>query len=220
MDRPLRVALAEDHPRLAESLAEKLRLFPGRVEFLFHAPNGRALLERLAEHAGVDVVLMDIEMPVLDGIQATAEVAARHPHVKVLMLTVFDDERRIAQAIQAGAAGYLLKDETPERLMESIEAVARGEGALSALVAARALALLREPRRDPRDGAAEDFGLSAREQEVLRQLAAGLDHQRIAANLFIAPATVRKHLENLYRKLEVDNKVRAVEKARRAGLLS
>lgn len=87
-------------------------------------------------------------------------------------------------------------------------------------MAARALALLREPERAPRDGAGEDFGLSAREREVLQQLAAGLDHQRIAANLFIAPATVRKHLENLYRKLEVDNKLRAVEKARRHGLLS
>lgn len=219
MSAPLRVALTEDNPHLAASIEEKVRLFPERLAFQFRAAEGCALLASLAEHAGVDVLLMDIEMPGMDGIRATAEVRARHPQIRVLMLTVFDDEARIAQAIRAGASGYLLKDEPPQKLLEAIEAVARGDGAMSPPVAARALAMLREPQRAPRMEGPVDFGLSPREIQVLRQLATGLGHQEIAANLFVSPATVRKHLENLYRKLEVDNKLRAVDKARRSGLL-
>ena len=218
-ERILRVALAEDNGRLARSIEERLRLFPERIEFQWRAADGVDLLERLAEHAGVDVVLLDIEMPRMDGIRAAAELARLHPHVRALMLTVFDDEARISDALRAGAAGYLLKDEPPERLLAAIEAVARGEGALSTPVAAKAISLLREPGRAPRSEAAEDFGLSPRERQVLVQLAAGLGHQEIAANLFVSPSTVRKHLENLYRKLDVDNKLRAVDKARRHGLL-
>ena len=219
MSHPLRIALAEDNSSLAALILEKLALFPERLNCLFHAANGALLLERLAEHAAVDVVLMDIEMPVLDGIQTTERLVARHPHIRVLVLTVFDDERRISEAVRAGAAGYLLKDEPPDRLLEAIEAVARGEGALSAAVTGRTLALLRDPTRVPTVQPADTSILSPRELAVLTQLATGLTHREIASNLFIAPATVRKHIENLYRKLEVSGRIPAIDKARKLGLL-
>ena len=215
----IRVALAENKPFLAQAVQDKLALFPDAFSFQFHAVDGRELLDRLTEHPGVDAVLMDIEMPVMDGIEATAEVSERFPHVKVIMFTVFDDEKRIFQAIRAGAMGYLLKDETPPALRDAIVSIMAGGAPMSPTIAAKSLKLLRDPSRSDLAPVPTDFALTPREIEVLEQLSQGLEYQEIAANLFIAPATVRKHIENIYPKLQVNNKMRAVNKATRHGII-
>jgi len=216
----IRIALAEDDKHLAEAIRVKIGLFPGELEFVFHAKNGQELLDRLADHAGVDTVLMDIEMPTMDGIEATRLLSERHPHIKVIMFTVFDDERRIFQAIQAGAMGYLLKDETPEALRDAISMIMSGGAPMSPSIAAKSLQILRDPSRAEKEAEPNsEYSLTPRETEVLEQLSQGLEYREIAANLFIAPATVRKHIENIYRKLQVDNKMRAVKKASRHGLI-
>ena len=216
---PIRIALAEDKLFLAEAIRQKIGLFPDDLEFRFHATDGHALLARLSEHAGVDAILMDIEMPGMDGIAATAEVSRRFPHIKVIMFTVFDDEQRIFQAIQAGAMGYLLKDESPGTLRDAIVAIMAGGAPMSPSIAAKSLQLLRDPARAATPASGEEFALTPREVEVLEQLSQGLEYREIAGNLFISPATVRKHIENIYRKLQVNNKMRAVKKASRHGLI-
>ncbi|MCP4290505.1 MAG: response regulator transcription factor [bacterium] len=215
----IRVALAEDKPFLAQALEDKLKLFPDTLEFIFWAKDGKDLLDRLTDHPGVDVVLMDIEMPVMDGIEATDSVCERFPHVKVIMFTVFDDEHRIFKAIEAGAMGYLLKDEPPQAVHDAIVTMTEGGAPMSPTIAAKSLQLLRDPSRGRKKAESKEFSLTKREVEVLEQLSQGLEYQEIAGNLFISPATVRKHIENIYRKLQVNNKMRAVKKATRHGLI-
>ncbi len=216
---PIRIALAEDKPYLAQAIQEKLELFPETINFEFSAVDGQDLLTRLEKHPGVDIVLMDIEMPVLDGIAATEEVCRRFPHIKVIMYTVFDDEHRIFKAIEAGAMGYLLKDEPPQAVHDAIVMITRGGAPMSPTIAAKSLQLLRDPSRGQETVAPCEFHLTKREIQVLEQLSQGLEYQEIATNLFISPSTVRKHIENIYRKLQVNNKMRAVKKATRHGLI-
>ncbi|NOZ73858.1 MAG: response regulator transcription factor [FCB group bacterium] len=208
----IRVAIAEDNSFLAQSIKEKLELFPEDIELIFIASNGEELLELLDQSGPVDVVLMDIEMPRMDGIQATRFLREKHPQIKILMQTVFDDEQRIYDAVNAGAMGYLLKDEPPHKVIESIRAVVAGGASMSESVMAKSLELLRNPDR-AKTSKSEDFGLTEREIDVLQQIRQGLEYREISANLFISPSTVRKHLENIYRKLDVNNKMQAVNKA-------
>lgn len=215
----LRIALAEDKSFLAQVISTKLGLFPDELELVFHAVDGVDLLARLAENPGVDAILMDIEMPRMDGIEATAEVCARFPHIKVIIFTVFDDEQRIFDAVQAGAMGYLLKDESPEAIRTAIMTIMAGGAPMSPTIAAKSLQLLRDPTRVEAKKAEPESGLTKREIAVLEQISQGLDYREIATNLIISPATVRKHIENIYRKLQVNNKMRAVSKASRQGLI-
>ena len=215
----IRIALAEDKSFLAGAIKAKIELFPEDLEFQFHATDGHDLIARLDGHAGVDAILMDIEMPGMDGIEATREVGRRFPHIKVIMFTVFDDEQQIFQAIQAGAMGYLLKDETPAAIRDAIIMIMNGGAPMSPTIAAKSLKLLRDPARAEAEIPKQEYNLTKREVDVLEQISQGLEYKEIAANLFISPATVRKHIENIYRKLQVNNKMRAVKKASRHGLI-
>ncbi len=212
-DSKIRVAIAEDNGLLAQSIRDKLALFPNDIEFRFRADNGRALCDRLKTDPSIDAILMDIEMPEMDGISATAIIKERHPEIRIIMLTVFDDEDKIFRSIQAGADGYLLKEESPDRLRESLQLIMQGGAPMTPVIAARALDLLRHPERiqkiEPEDGPS----LSKREIEVLESLSEGLDYKEIAEKLVISPFTVRKHIENIYRILQVNNKMKAVRKA-------
>lgn len=209
----IKIALAEDNDLLAGSIKEKLELFSDRIEFKFRAKNGNELIEKLEANSEVDTILMDIEMPELNGIEATEFIKNKYSRIKVIMLTVFDDEEKIFNSIQAGANGYLLKDESPDRIFESIEMIINGGAPMSPIIAAKTLELLRNPIASHSDDQESDFSLSKREIEVLEQLSNGDDYIKIASLLFISPATVRKHIENIYKKLEVHNKVQAVQKA-------
>ncbi len=215
----IRVAIAEDNDFLATSIEEKLDLFNREIEFKFRSKNGKELLEKLDENHNVDIILMDIEMPVMNGITAIEIIREKYPQIKSIILTVFDDEENIFSAIQAGAMGYLLKDKTPNTIINGIKMVAEGGAPMSPTIAAKSLEFLRNPdciaSKEPR----EDFCLSKREVEVLDQLSHGLDYNEIAKNLFISPSTVRKHIENIYKKLQVNNKMKAVRKALKHSII-
>lgn len=215
----IRIALAEDNAFLAKSIQEKIALFPEELKFKFHAFNGQLMLNALEYDANVDVILMDIQMPEMDGIRATEAIAGRYPQCRVIMLTVLDDEEHIFQAIRAGANGYLLKDEAPDRLLAGIKEIMDGGAPMSPGIALKALKLMRNPLTAEQTPQGEEANLSGRELDVLTHLSKGFDYKQIAENLFISPATVRKHIENIYQKLQVHNKMEAVTKAQKQRLI-
>ncbi|WP_442846577.1 response regulator [Leeuwenhoekiella sp. H156] len=215
---PVRIAIAEDKFFLAQSLKEKLSFFKD-FDLRLTAENGQVLIEKLQEQPNIDLILMDIEMPVLNGIEATAQVKEQFPHIKVIMLTVFDDDIHVFKAIQAGADGYLLKETPPEALKSGIEETLAGGAAMNPAIAMRTLKLLRNPDAVSHLEQQEQIALSQREIEVLEQLAKGLSYTKISENLVVSPSTVRKHIENIYKKLQVHNKLEAVKKARKNNLI-
>lgn len=209
----IELAIAEDNEFLIKSITEKLSLFPDKFKIVFVGRNGKEMVDYISTNKKPDVILMDIEMPVMDGIRATELIAEKFPKIKIIMLTVFDDEEKIFNAIKAGASGYLLKDEPVERLLENIEIVLFGGAPMSATIAAKTLQLLRRSEKSSTVEVINDFNLSKREIEILELLKQGYDYNRAAEQLFISPFTVRKHIENIYRKLQVNNKMQAVQKA-------
>lgn len=216
----IRIAVAEDNAFLAKSIQDKIALFPTQLKFKFQAFNGKLFLEKLTEDPNVDVILMDIQMPEMDGIETTRFISERHPQIKVIMLTVLEDEESIFQAILAGANGYLLKDENPKMLLESILSIVEGGAPMSAGIALKALRLLRNPLKPEQQTTTEKKPeLSSREIDVLNQLSKGMDYKQIAENLIISPATVRKHIENIYAKLQVHNKMEAVNLAQKHRII-
>lgn len=212
----IKVALAEDNTFLAHSLINKLGLFDD-FKVKFHALNGEDLLSKLEVDSNVDVILMDVQMPKMDGIVATKEVTAKFPHIKVIVLTVMDAEQTIYDSIKAGASGYFLKESSPQEIFDGIHNAMNGGASMSPQVAIKALNLIRDPKAVDKE--TKDFGLSKREKEVLFHLNKGLNYNQIASNLIISPFTVRRHIENLYKKLEVNNKVEAIQKAYQNNLI-
>lgn len=214
----IKIALAEDNNFLAHSIEEKLSFFD-ELQFKFRSKNGSELLQKLAKDHNIDVILMDIQMPEMDGIEATQKVKEKYPQIHIVMLTVFDDEENIFRSIQAGADGYLLKDENPKMLHDGILDIMNGGAPMTPSIALKALKLLRNPFDKNRNEASPKYELTSRETEVLEQLSRGLNYNEIGSNLFISPATVRKHIENIYRKLQVHNKLEAVNLAKKERLI-
>ncbi len=204
------IGIVDDQAHLIRSLKQNLSMFD-EVEIMFEANNGEHVLKKL-ESQQPDILLMDIEMPIMNGIEATRKVKALYPNVKVIMLTVFDQEDHIFEAILAGASGYLLKDIKPHKVVSALEDVMEGGAPMSPKIAAKALGLIRNPELKKKDlDLPEDFGLTSRELEILERLALGESYQVTAEKLFISPKTVRKHIENIYQKLQVHSKVDAVK---------
>lgn len=213
----IRIAVAEDNHFLAKSIEEKISFFD-ELNLKFIGSNGAELIGKLELDSNIDVILMDIQMPEMDGIKATELIKIKHPQIKIIMLTVFDDDENIYNAIKAGANGYLLKDTDPESLIKGIKEVMEGGATMTPSIAMKALNLLRNPERIEAQ-VESDIELTKREQEILEQIARGLNYHQIAVNLIISPATVRKHIENVYKKLQVHNKVEAIQKAMKNNLL-
>jgi len=211
------IAIADDNKIIAQSLIDKLKRYSKEIEVKFVARDGEDLLNKLKANKNIDLILMDIEMPVMDGITATLEVKNLYPQIKILILTVFDDDDKIFRAIQNGSSGYLLKDESPESIYNAIKIVMEGGGTMSSSIAAKILNLLSKAEikseNKNKEQEFDNFDLSKREIEVLERLKLGEDYKKIAEELFISPATVRKHIENIYIKLQVHNKMQAVQKA-------
>jgi len=214
----IRVAIAEDNFFLTKVIEEKLSFF-NDLKLKFTAVNGQELLDKLKKDPVVDLILMDLEMPVMDGIDATAEVRKRYPQIKIVMLTVFDNDENIFNCIKAGADGYLLKETEPQTLYKGILETLNGGAAMTPSIALKTLKLLRNPVDFQNHSPEEEVKLSAREIEVLEQLSKGLSYSIIAENLFLSPSTVRKHIENIYKKLQVHNKLEAIQKAERNNLI-
>lgn len=213
-----RIAVAEDNFHLGKAIEEKLS-FHDSCKIKFIAENGKELLERLEENHNVDLILMDIEMPEMNGIQATELVKKKYPQIKILMLTVLDNDENIFNAIKSGADGYLLKDIPHQELHRCIEETLQGGAAMSPSIASKTLKLLRNPLAEQEIPNAEEAALSEREIDVLEQLCKGLNYTRIAENLFLSPNTVRKHIENIYKKLQVHSKLEAIEKAKKSRII-
>jgi DNA-binding NarL/FixJ family response regulator len=204
----IRVVVADDHAVVRAGLVQLLATFGG-VELVGAAADGEEAVALCAERQP-DVVLMDLEMPALDGIEATRRIRSSQPGVAVVVLTSFSDRERILRALDAGAAGYLLKDAEPAELLRAIEAAARGEAPLDPK-AARALLSARTVT-----SAAES--LSEREREVLAMVAEGLPNKLIARELAISEKTVKAHLTNVYREIGVTDRTQAALWAQRNGV--
>jgi DNA-binding NarL/FixJ family response regulator len=204
----IRVLIADDHAVVRTGLAELVSAID-EVELVGSARNGEEAVELCAESAP-DVVLMDLEMPRLDGIEATRQIKAGHPDIAVVILTSFSDRERILRALDAGAAGYLLKDVEPDELARAIHAAAGGDVPLDP-IAARAL-LSARTTVSPGDA------LSEREREVLSMVAEGLPNKLIARRLSLSEKTVKAHLTNIFRQIGVTDRTQAALWAVENGL--
>lgn len=213
----IKVALVDDNSFLLRSTQEKLSFFDD-LSVRLTAYDGQEILNKLHQNHNIDIILMDIEMPGMNGIEATLQVKSKYPQIKILVLTVFDDDENIFNVIKAGADGYLLKEITPNELYQAIQETLNGGAAMHPSIAFKTLKLLRNPQTFENKCDLE-IKLSPREIEVLEQLSKGLSYTVIAENLFLSPSTVRKHIENIYTKLQVHNKLEAIEKARNNNLI-
>lgn len=214
----IRVAIVDDNPFLQKAILDKLAFFED-IEVKFRAFDGVELLEKLEKNHHLDLILMDIEMPKLNGIEATEAVKNRYPQLKIIMLTVFDNDENIFKSIKAGADGYFLKEVNPQELYNGIIETLNGGAAMTPSIALKTLKLLREPFSFDESINKEEITLTSREIEVLEQLSKGLKYNAIAENLFLSPGTIRKHVENIYTKLQVHNKLEAIQKAKTNKLI-
>jgi DNA-binding NarL/FixJ family response regulator len=206
---PISIAIVDDKPMLIKSLVENLSMFE-EIKILFVATSGEEALEKLT---GIvpQVMLLDIEMPGMGGILTAEKIHQIFPEVKVLMLTVFDQENNIFEAILAGATGYLLKEEKPTKIVSAIQEAMEGGAPMSPIIARKALQMLKNQYAANSNQIPDNYGLTTREIEVLKLMSEGLSYQPIAEKLFISPKTVRNHIENIYKKLQVNSKVDAVK---------
>jgi DNA-binding NarL/FixJ family response regulator len=211
--RPPRVLIADDQTLFRSGLSRLLDA-DERIKVVGEATDGAEAV-KLAAALKPDVVLMDVKMPNLDGIEATRRIASENPKIKVVMLTTFEADNHVIQALKAGACGYVLKDSQPEAIVTSILAVVSGERVMASAVANRVLEML--------TGAStpKEFydGLTVREVEILKMLATGMVNKQIAFKLKISEKTVRNHVSNMYQKLNIYDRSQAVLYAVRKGLV-
>ena len=211
MSAPLRVVLADDHPMFREGLRFTLSREPD-LEVVAEAATGTDAV-RLAGELDPDVVVMDLAMPELGGLEATRRLTERGTRARVLVLTMSEDDESVFAALRAGAGGYLVKGADPEQVISAVRAVARGHAVFGPHLADRMLTFFAEPRGHQPE---ELPGLSAREREVLTLLAQGLSNADIGRALFISPITVRNHVSSIFAKLQVTNRHQAMLRARGA----
>lgn len=204
------IAIVDDKQPNRVSLNEKIT-YDTDITVAFMAANGEDFLEQMkTSNPKPDVVLMDIDMPIMNGIEAVNIATELYPTTQFIMLTVFDDDEKIFDAIKAGAIGYLLKDETVDRIITSVkEIVEFGGSPMSPRIARKALQLLTQANVDVKKEAEESV-LSEREMDILKGLVQGLDYKSVAEKLFISPHTVRTHITNIYKKLHVSSKSQAI----------
>ncbi|ATE56434.1 DNA-binding response regulator [Actinosynnema pretiosum] len=211
--RPLRVLVVDDHPMFRFGLAAVLASSP-EITVVGEASGGGMGVE-LAAALRPDVVVMDLNMPDLGGVEATRRVVAEHPGARVLVLTMFDDDDSVFAAMRAGALGYLLKASQPQQIARAVRAVAEGEAIFSPAIACRLLAYFGAPAQQRPETFPE---LTSREREVLRLMAGGEGNGAIARELVLSPKTVRNHVSNILRKLHAADRAEAVARAREAGM--
>ena len=213
-DDPIRVMLADDHPVYRDGLAALLGSVPG-IEVVATAGTGEEAVAQAAE-LQPDVVVMDVQMPGIDGIEATRRVTADSPHIGVVMLTMAEEDSTLFAAMRAGARGYLLKGANQAEIVRAITAVARGEAIFGPAIATRVAEFLAAAPAAATDQVFPQ--LTAREREILSLVAAGRSNAQIASTLFLSPKTVRNNVSNIFAKLHVADRAAAIIQAREAGL--
>ena len=215
---PIKILLVDDQPLFREGLRTLLSV-QRDFEVVAEAGNGEEAI-RLAHSLLPSVVLMDLQMPVLDGVAATRRLHEELPNVRVIVLTTFDDDEMVFDGLRGGAVGYLLKDAPSEKLAEAIHVAARGETFLQPSVAAKVVAEFARLTKRP-TGASESVteSLSERELEILRLIGQGASNREIASALFLAEGTVKNHVTNILGKLDARDRTQAGLKARDSGLI-
>ena len=213
---PIRVLLADDHTLFRKGVRTLLEQMPD-LEVVGEAASGEEVLAR-AQELVPDVVLMDIKMPGMTGIEATRSILQENPHIGVILVTMFDDPESVFSGMRAGARGYVLKEAEPEELRRAVEAAYRGEVILCPIIAKKVLNhFARDPGRQP--GLPHDQ-LTQRELEVLQLAADGLGNREIAGRLVVSEKTVKNHIANIFSKLQVNDRTQAILYALRKGLVS
>ena len=216
--RPIKILLVDDQPLFREGLRTLLSVHPD-FEVVGEASNGREAIS-LVRSTGASVVLMDLQMPVLDGVAATRHLHDEQPECRVIVLTTFDDDELVFDGLRAGAVGYLLKDAPSEKLAEAIRVAARGETFLQPSVAAKVVAeFARLSRKTSERPDSHNEPLSERELEIVRLISKGASNREIADALFLAEGTVKNHVTNILGKLHVRDRTQAAIKARDSGLI-
>jgi NarL family two-component system response regulator LiaR len=214
MSETIRVFIAEDHPIVRRGVKDLLETEPD-IKMVGEAVNGQQAVDLITE-IQPDVVLMDLVMPIMDGIEATRQIRSQAPQVRILVLTSFATDDKVFPAIKAGALGYLIKDTAPEDLIRAIRQVQRGEVSLHPIIAQKLLKEISGPADQP--PASEP--LTAREVEVLQLVARGLNNQEIAESLVLSVATVYTHVSNILAKLHLASRTQAALYAVREGYAS
>jgi len=216
--KAIKILLVDDQPLFREGLRTLLSVHSD-FDVVGEAGNGEEAL-RLVRSLRPSVVLMDLQMPVLDGVAATRRLHEEQPGCRVIVLTTFDDDEMVFDGLRAGAVGYLLKDAPSEKLAEAIRVAARGETFLQPSVAAKVVAeFARLTRKRTESSSSLSEPLSERELEILRLIAKGASNREIAATLFLAEGTVKNHVTNILGKLDVRDRTQAAIKAKDSGLL-
>ncbi|MBI4319152.1 MAG: response regulator transcription factor [Chloroflexi bacterium] len=211
------VLLVDDHALFRQGLASLLSSQPG-IEVVGEAANGQEALER-ARDILPDLILMDVKMPGVDGLEATRRIKQELPHTRIVILTVSEDDQDLFEAIKSGAEGYLLKTLKAEQLFESLKGVFRGEAPISPGMARKLLNEFAQLTRKPETPVALRDELTRREKEVLQRLSDGSTDKEIAAHLCISRRTVKNHVHNILEKLHLQNRVQATAYALREGLV-
>lgn len=212
----MRAMVVDDHDLFANGLAKLLETVPG-VQVVGVATSGSQALE-LADRVAPDLALMDIKMPGLDGIETTRLLLNRRPALKVVLLTVLDDDEYIVRGVKAGAAAYVLKDTTQEELVRVLRSVQAGGPVITPGVAGRPR-ILEEFKEKPARDRADPLPLTGREEQILKAVVSGCSTQEVADYLGIADKTVRNHISNIYRKLDLFDRAQLVLYAVRRGLI-
>jgi DNA-binding NarL/FixJ family response regulator len=216
LDISPRVLLVDDHDLFRTGLRTLLE--EQGVDIVGEAETGTKALEQIREVAP-EVVVMDLNMPGISGVEATRQIAMIAPLTRVLVLTISDQDTDVMDAILAGACGYLLKDASIEELLAGIAAASRGESLVSPVIAAKVLQRLRATNTSPREAEVIRSELTDREIQVLKLIANGKDNAMIAGELHISPKTVKNHISNILMKLQIDNRIQAAVYAVRSGLV-
>lgn len=211
----IQLAIVDDNESIRDSLKQVFELFDD-MEVAWTASDGEEAVNIIEDEHPADVILMDIEMRKMDGITATDRIKSFNPSIKVIMLTVFEDESNLVNALRAGADGYLLKGEKPLKMIGLIKDALEDRFPLSPEMAKKAMQLFRDHENAEKTDLGK-YGLTKREKEVLNFLVSGKTYKQIADELIVSPFTIRSHMENLYRKLDVHNKAEAVALAMRNG---
>jgi DNA-binding NarL/FixJ family response regulator len=214
VDRTISVLIADDHAVFREGLRAVLGPEPD-MDVVGEAATGKEVIERAAE-LRPDVILMDIQMPQINGIEATRRILDASPHIGVVVLTMFEDDDSVFSAMRAGARGYILKGAPPSEILKVVRAVAGGEAYFGPEIARRLVVFFSTPKAaSPAEALPE---LTARERDILGLIAQGHTNAKIAARLFVSPHTVRNHITHIFAKLQVADRAQAIIRAREAGL--
>jgi DNA-binding NarL/FixJ family response regulator len=214
----IKIAVVDDIKTVRSTIVSKIQLSKD-MKVVREFSTGKEVLHAMMQGLDVDIIIMDIEMPDMDGIEATEKIIAKYSNTKILMCTVFDDETNLFKAICAGAKGYLLKDEKPEKIHRAIFETMEGGSAMSASIALKSLNLIKNATLKVKQEVSTDNTLTKREIEMLELIATGLSYEQVADRSGISYGTVRKHLENIYKKLNVHSKLEAINKAKKDGFL-